>query len=78
VFVTRGIADKDELQQKEILDRVRAFDLFTSENDPYAEHDFGSFEQGRDNLHVRILRTSLVQILIDSSGKPDSRPGYWG
>jgi Protein of unknown function (DUF3768) len=45
VFVTRGIADKDELQQKEILDRVRAFDLFTSENDPYAEHDFGSFEQ---------------------------------
>jgi hypothetical protein len=27
----------------EVLDQVRVFDQFTPANDPYGEHDFGSF-----------------------------------
>ena len=27
----------------ELLDLVRWFDAFTPDNDPYGEHDFGSF-----------------------------------
>jgi hypothetical protein len=28
----------------DVLERVRHFDEFTKDNDPYGEHDFGSFE----------------------------------
>ena len=30
--------------QFEVLQKVRAFDAFTSDNDPYGEHDFGAFD----------------------------------
>jgi len=42
--VTTGIATLDPTEQAEIMRRVFAFDAFTPDNDPYGEHDFGSFE----------------------------------
>jgi len=30
--------------QFEVLQKVRAFDAFTPDNDPYGEHDFGAFD----------------------------------
>jgi hypothetical protein len=44
VFLTRGISTKPASGQQAIMARVRAFTDFTPENDPYGEHDFGSFE----------------------------------
>ena len=41
VVVTRGIEALDNVP--EVLDQVRVFDQFTPSNDPYGEHDFGSF-----------------------------------
>jgi hypothetical protein len=38
--------------QAAILERVRIFDEFSSANDPYGEHDFGSF----DHSDYRIFR----------------------
>ena len=41
VVVTRGIEAIKDVQA--ILHQVRVFDQFTPSNDPYGEHDFGSF-----------------------------------
>lgn len=42
-FMTRGIAALPEQEKTCILDKVRDFDTFTEDNDPYGEHDFGAF-----------------------------------
>jgi Protein of unknown function (DUF3768) len=44
VYVTKGIAAMPPEQQSEIMRLVHGFDTFTPNNDPYGEHDFGSFE----------------------------------
>lgn len=44
VFCTSGIVGLGTFAQLEILDRVRAFNAFNKENDPYEERDFGSFK----------------------------------
>ena len=44
VLMTRGIADLDQPVQMVIMQKVREFSSFTEDNDPYGEHDFGSFE----------------------------------
>lgn len=41
-ILTAGIAELSPLVD-EILRQVRHFDNFTFDNDPYYEHDFGSF-----------------------------------
>jgi hypothetical protein len=41
VFITRGIAALSKQDQLEIMQKVRAFDAFTEDNDPRREHDFG-------------------------------------
>ena len=43
--ITRGVANLPEADRMEILSMVQAFDNFTEDNDPYGEHDFGSFKQ---------------------------------
>ena len=42
-FLTRGVAELPPDDQAAILDRVRTFDDFREDNDPWGEHDFGSF-----------------------------------
>ena len=42
--ITRGVANLPEADRMEILSMVQAFDNFTEDNDPYGEHDFGSFK----------------------------------
>jgi hypothetical protein len=44
VVMTRGIAALGEETIRRIDQAVRAFDAFTSHNDPYDEHDFGTVE----------------------------------
>ena len=44
ILVTRGIADLAQDVQAAIVQKVREFDSFTEDNEPYGEHDFGSFE----------------------------------
>ena len=41
VVITRGVQALDDVPS--VLDQVRRFDAFTPDNDPYGEHDFGSF-----------------------------------
>ena len=56
---TRGIAAKPKLDQEQITDLVRMFGQydgleFTEENDPYGEHDFGSFEYKNEKVFWKI------------------------
>ena len=41
---TPGILGKGEEFAAAAFDAVRAFDQFTKDNDPYGEHDYGSFD----------------------------------
>lgn len=45
VMMTSGIDALPFPVRESILGRVRTFDAFSEDNDPYGEHDFGSFEQ---------------------------------
>lgn len=42
LVITPGIAKLDDLEA--VISRVQAYNAFTPSNDPYGEHDFGSFE----------------------------------
>ena len=46
VLITRGIAELGDDAVHAILAAVRSYDRFTPNNDPYGEHDFGSFHWG--------------------------------
>lgn len=43
-MATRGIMSLDEVTISDIFVAVQDFSSFTEDNDPYGEHDFGSFE----------------------------------
>lgn len=42
VLVTAGIRSLDDVGA--VLAKVQTFDAFSEDNDPYREHDFGSFQ----------------------------------
>ena len=54
VFVTAGIAALSPDDQVEIMRRVHTFVAFTPDNDPYGEHDFGSFEHAGTTIFWKI------------------------
>ena len=41
VVITQGVQALDDVPA--VLDQVRRYSAFTPNNDPYGEHDFGSF-----------------------------------
>ncbi len=43
--MTRGVASLGEAEVGEIRNKVKKFDKFTKDNDPWGEHDFGAFER---------------------------------
>jgi Protein of unknown function (DUF3768) len=44
VVMTQGVAALPEHEITQLLERVRRFDQFSKDNDPYGEHDFGNFQ----------------------------------
>jgi hypothetical protein len=44
VVTTDGVAALPEGDLAQLLEKVRSFNQFTSDNDPHGEHDFGSVE----------------------------------
>jgi uncharacterized protein DUF3768 len=53
-FFTPGVSDMGVPFATAALAAVKAFQNFTSDNDPYGEHDFGSFEIGEERLFWKI------------------------
>jgi len=54
VIQTEGISALSTEAQSTIRERVETFDDFTPDNDPYGEHDFGSFEQDGEKVLWKI------------------------
>ena len=54
LFITRGIAELNSDEVVEILARVKDFDDFKEENDPWKEHDFGSFDHNDRKIFWKI------------------------
>ena len=44
LVLTQGIRSNTPEDLKEIITKVRTFDTFDENNDPYNEHDFGAFD----------------------------------
>ena len=53
-MATRGIMSLDEVTISEIFVAVQDFSKFTEDNDPYGEHDFGSFMVGGVKIFWKI------------------------
>jgi hypothetical protein len=54
VVMTRGVSNLEPERIAVLLDRVRHFDVFTPDNDPRGEHDFGAFDEGGDRFFWKI------------------------
>lgn len=54
VVATRGIATLPKTDQIEVIARVRLFDNFTEDDDPYGEHDFGAFDVNGNRVFWKI------------------------
>ena len=45
VMITAGVESMPLDQRRSLLEKVRAFDAFSDENDPHQERDFGSIDE---------------------------------
>lgn len=54
ILATEGIRALSKEVQAEILTQVKDFNDFTEGNDPYGEHDFGSFEHAEGKIFWKI------------------------
>jgi hypothetical protein len=52
VTITSGVQEINDLVG--LLQEVREFEVFTEENDPHGEHDFGSIEWGSEKVFWKI------------------------
>ena len=54
IMLTQGIQALGQQVVMEILAKVRAFDTFTKDNDPYGEHDFAKIVHGKEIVFWKI------------------------
>ena len=45
VMITAGVEAMSRDQRRALLEKVRAFETFTDDNDPHGEHDFGAIDE---------------------------------
>lgn len=65
VMLTRGVTNRPDIV--DVLAHIQRYDAFTSDNDPYQEHDFGALEAGRDTIYFKLDYYSKDL----TSGSPD-------
>ena len=54
VVMTAAVAALSDDVRAQVLAKVRSFDKFDAENDPYGEHDFGNFEINGEKFFFKI------------------------
>ncbi|MDH5217811.1 MAG: DUF3768 domain-containing protein [Gammaproteobacteria bacterium] len=54
LMMTYGVSEMDVLDRLKVMALVKDFSDFTPDNDPYGEHDFGSFEYKGDKFFWKI------------------------
>lgn len=72
VMLTSGINAKSQDDVTEILSEVRCFNNFTKANDPYQEHDFGSFNYNGEKIYWKIdYYDKSYQYLSENPANPE-------
>ena len=54
VVVTQGVQALGEATLPAITAKIAEFDAFTTDNDPYGEHDFGALDHGDEKIFWKI------------------------
>ena len=54
VAITQAVAQLVKENVDRILDKVRNYNHFTPDNDPFSEHDFGSIQFGENTIFWKI------------------------
>lgn len=54
MVMTRGVAELSPIPQLKLIHAVRTFSRFTEDNDPHAEHDFGSVDVAGEKFFFKI------------------------
>ena len=54
VLVTAGVNAFSPGTRAQVIEKVQTFNNFTPENDPYLEHDFGSFKEEGEKFFWKI------------------------
>ena len=67
-IITRGIDRLWPTIISDIIEKVRSFNDFNSNNDPYWEHDYGSFEHDGEKIYWKIDYYDKEFGIIDKSG----------
>jgi hypothetical protein len=67
IFVTSGVSTFSEGRVDTLIWRVSEFSAFDESNDPYGEHDFGSFEDAGEKFFWKIDYFDTAM----SAGSPD-------
>lgn len=67
VMLTAGINAKSQDDIARILSEVRQFNNFTPDNDPYNEHDFGSFDYKGEKSSGKLIIMTKLSILVRGS-----------
>ncbi len=72
VIWTTGIDSMDFIDVVKIMEKVRYFNNFTPDNDPYGEHDFGSFDYKGKKIFWKIdYYDTNYQYLSENPANPD-------
>ena len=72
VILTQGINVKTPRDIARILAKVRNFNNFTKANDPYNEHDFGSFNYKGEKIYWKIdYYDKSYQFYSEDPSNPD-------
>ena len=72
VLLTAGIDSMDAEDVANILQLVQNFNDFTPDNDPYGEHDFGSFDYKGNKIFWKIDYYDLNnQYMSENPANPD-------
>lgn len=72
IVLTQGIEAKTYEEIAEIMLKIRNFDNFTPDNDPYNEHDFGSFDYNGEMIYFKIdYYDKNYQYLSEDPANPD-------
>ena len=64
VMLTRGVYSKGQAFINEILNGVKTFNDFNHGNDPYNEHDYGSFEYEGQKIMWKIDYYDGICVII--------------
>jgi hypothetical protein len=70
--LTRGVAERGEGFAHLAIRAVQTFDGFTPDNDPYGEHDFGSFNLAGETMFWKIdYYDRNLEFGAEDPGHPD-------